>query len=577
MNDVAEFAKPSLEYGHLSPLLIVLAGAFLAVLVEAFVPRPRRFLVQTLLTAVVLVAAIVATLAVSLDLPEASGVDVSGLSASGVVGAMGSLALDGPTFYLWGLLLVLALLGTALFADRSVGGLSSFAGQAAVAPQDEHDQPAARARWEQTEVYPLLLFAVAGGLLLVAAHDLLVLFIAVEILSLPLYLLCATARRHRLLSQEAALKYFLLGAFASAFLLMGIAFTYGIAGSTTYDAVAVAVAGEGEAGAPDRVLLLAAIGLLLVGLGFKVGVAPFHAWTPDVYQGAPSPLVAWMAAATKVAAFAALTRLLLSAFGSVRDDWTPAVAALALVSMVVGTLFALTQDDVKRLLAYSSVAHAGFLMVGLLGKPSNEADSTGLGVTTAVLIYLTAYALTTVGAFAVVSTVRESGADGAAGAEATSLQSWRGLGRRAPWTAAAFGFLVLALAGIPLTSGFVGKWAVFETAASDGHWVVVVVAVLTSGVAAAFYVRVIGQMFFAEPLPVAVVRETAGTDIGGGGDTSVSVATRPVVTQGTEVTVLPMTWLTGSVIVVAAAATLVLGVLPDPLVDLVGRAGEWIR
>ena len=531
-----EFVKPVVEYAELSPLLIVFAGAFLGVVVEAFVPRARRFTVQVVLVLVVLLVALGATLALAADWADRPRGAVFGTRA-----AMGAVAVDGPTLFLWGLLLVLALLGTLLFAERRLdGGLSAFAGQAAVAPADEAAQPPERARWEQSEVYPLFLFAVTGTLLLPAADDLVVMFVALEILSLPLYLLSATARRRRLLSQEASLKYFLMGAFASAFLLYGAALAYGYAGTTSYEGIAAAV----ERGAGDDLLLYSAIGLLLVGLLFKVGAAPFHAWTPDVYQGAPTPLVAWMSAATKIAAFGALTRLLYVAFGGAGDAWSPIVSLVAVVSMALGTVLALTQDDVRRMLAYSSVAHAGFVLAGVAAtRPVQELAPGELSATTAVLFYLATYGIATLGAFAVVTLVRD------ASGEVSSLRRWAGLGRMSPWVAGIFGLFMLGLAGIPLTSGFVGKWAVFEVAGADGRWPVVVTAVLMSAVAAAFYVRVIGVMFFgrAEPAPGAAPL----------------VATTPSA-------------MAVAVVGVTGALTLLLGVVPDPLLDLAGRAGEWL-
>lgn len=533
-----EFLKPTLEYFELSPVLVVFAGACLGVLVEAFVPRGRRFTTQVALTFSVLAVALLLTVLVAVDVFDRAPATLpSGGEGHGLVGAMGSLAVDGPVLYLWGLLLVLALLGAALFAERRIdGGLSAFAGQVAAVPGSDAEQAPSRARWEQSEVYPLFLFAVTGTLLFPAASDLLVMFVALEILSLPLYLLCASARRRRLLSQEAALKYFLLGAFASAFLLYGAALLYGYAGSTSYGAIREAAA----TGAGDRALLLAAVALILVGLLFKVGAAPFHSWTPDVYQGAPTPLVAYMSAATKVAAFGAMVRLLHVALGEVRDDWAPAVYAVAIVSMVVGTVLALTQDDVKRLLAYSSVAHAGFVLAGVLGlRDSVDLGPGEISASTAVLFYLTTYALTSVGAFAVLTLVRDDSG------EVSSLQRWRGLGKESPWVAGLFGFFMLALAGIPLTAGFIGKWSVFSVAGAVGAWPLVVTAVLLSAVAAAFYVRVIGLMFFSTPTGTAprVVRPSA---------------------------------LTLTVLVVTLVGTVVLGVVPDPLLDFVGGTGEWL-
>jgi NADH-quinone oxidoreductase subunit N len=277
------------------------------------------------------------------------------------------------------------------------------------------------------------------------------------------------------------------------------------------------------------------------GLLFKVGAAPFHAWTPDVYQGAPTAVTAFMAAGTKVAAFGALLRLFYVGFGADRWTWQPMLWVVAILTMVVGAVLAIAQTDVKRMLAYSSIAHTGFLLTGVLGVQSAADLAEGqLTSLQAVLFYLVTYGFATMGAFAVVTLVRDSGG------EQTHLSRWAGLGKESPLVAGTFAFFLLAMAGIPLTSGFVGKWAVFEAALSAGAYPVVVVAILSSVVAAFFYVRVIRLMYFAEPT---------------GDGPSVS---NPSI-------------LTASTIAIGAAATLVLGVVPGPVLDLAGRAGEFIR
>jgi NADH-quinone oxidoreductase subunit N len=528
-----KFTAPHIQYDLISPVLIVVGVAVLGVLVEAAVPRARRYWLQVGLSAVGLVAAIGGTVYV-LDKINAG----SDHPKPGYVVAEGALAVDGPTLFSWALILVLALLGVLLFAERDLeGGVTAFAGQAAALPGTEAEREASAKGLEHTEVFPLLMFAVTGMMLFPAANDLLTLFVALEVLSLPLYLLCGLARRRRLLSQEAALKYFMLGAFSSGFFIYGIALVYGYAGSMQFDKIATAVAGSSS----DRILLLAGMGMLAVGLLFKVGAAPFHAWTPDVYQGAPTAVTGFMAAATKVAAFGALLRLFYVAFGGARWDWRPMMWAVAILTMVVGSVFALTQTDVKRLLAYSSIAHAGFVLVGFLGARSLADIHAGdINPVQAVLFYVTTYGLMTMAAFAIVTVVRDSGG------EATHLSRWAGLGKESPLVAGVFAFLLLGMAGIPLTSGFTGKWAVFAAALSAGAWPVVIVAVLMSAVAAYFYVRVIVVMFFADPV-------------------------------GEGPTVAVPSVLTSSVIAVGAAATLVLGVVPGPLLDALGRIAEFIR
>ena len=528
-----EFVKPNIEYAELWPMLVVFGVACAGVLVEAFLPRSLRYPVQSLLALAGLVVALVGTCLVAADL-QVLGDGV----ARGLIAAEGTIAVDGPSVFLWGLVLVFAIGGVLLFAERRLeGGVTAFAGQAAALPGTEAERRASTAGMEHTEVYPLLMFAVGGMMLFPAANDLLTMFVALEVLSLPLYLLCGLARRRRLLSQEAALKYFLLGAFSSGFFLYGIALVYGFAGSMEFAAINEAIRNDVD----NRVLLSIGVGMLAVGLFFKVGAAPFHAWTPDAYQGAPTAVTAFMAAATKVAAFGAILRLFYVALGADRWSWQPMRWIVAILTMVVGSVLAIAQTDIKRLLAYSSVAHTGFLLTGVLGVQSATDLSVGqLTSLQAVLFYLVTYGFATLGAFAVVTLVRDSGG------EQTHLSRWAGLGKESPLVAGVFAFFLLAMAGIPLTSGFVGKWAVFEVALSADAWPVVIAAVLMSIVAAFFYVRVIVLMYFSEP---------AG---------EVPSVSRPSV-------------LTAATIAVGAAATLAIGVVPGPVLELAGSAGQFLR
>ncbi len=528
-----EYLKPTIEYGELSPVLIIFAVACLGVIVEAFVARERRHVIQVSLAGAGVVGAFVATVLVALNLdPVGSG--------RGVVGAEGSLVVDGPTTFFWGLVLVFALGGVALFAERRLeAGVSAFAGQAAALPGTEAERQAATRGLAHTEVYPLLMFAVLGMLLFPAAGDLLMMFVALEVLSLPLYLLCGLARRRRLLSQEAAMKYFLLGAFSSGFFLYGVALVYGFAGSMSFGAIHEAVLNQ----TGNRALLLIGIAMLSVGLLFKVGAAPFQAWTPDVYQGAPTAVTAFMSAGTKVAAFGAMLRLYYVAFGAGRWDWQPMLWIIAVLTMVLGAVLAIVQTDVKRMLAYSAVAHTGFLLTGVLGVQSAVDLSDGqITSLQAVMFYLTSYGVASLGAFAIVMVVRD------ANGEAAAFARWTGLGKRSPVVAGIFAFFLLSMAGIPLTAGFVGKWSVFTVAMAAGAWPVVLVAIASSVVAIYFYIRFIRLMFFTDP--------PAGEAVG-------------------EVTLAaPLTTVT---IAVCAAATLALGVIPGPLLDLAGRAGDFIR
>ena len=283
------------------------------------------------------------------------------------------------------------------------------------------------------------------------------------------------------------------------------------------------------------------MGMVTVGLLFKIGAVPFQAWTPDVYQGAPTAVTAFMSAATKVAAFGAIMRLFYVAFGTERWSWQPLFWVIAILTMVVGSVLAIAQTDVKRMLAYSSVAHTGFLLTGVLGLTA-AADKLPGEITSlqAVLFYLTTYGFLTLSAFAVVSIVRDSSG------EITHLRRWAGLGRTAPVVAGAFALFLLGMAGIPLTSGFTGKWAVFAAAASADAWPVVVIAVLASAVAAFFYLRVIVLMYFTDPV----------------GD-------------GPSVTMPSV--LTSATIALGVGVTVYLGLVPGPVLDLAGRAGEFIK
>lgn len=471
-----------INYGAIMPLLIIIGAACIGVLLEAFLPRHQRWSAQVFLT---LLAVVGAGAAMALYLSDAP--------AEGELTLSDSLAIDRPALFLWGTLLALALGAVLMIADRSVEPGGALVAQAAVRPGTKQDreqrlgaQPHRRdaARFQmQTEVFPLTLFALGGMMTFCAANDLLTMFVALEVLSLPLYLMCGLARRRRLLSQEAAVKYFLLGAFASAFFLYGLALLYGYAGSVRLADIANAAAGSDR----SDTLLFAGMALLIVGLLFKGSVGPFHAWTPDVYQGAPTPITAFMAACTKVAAFGAILRVLQVGLESTQWEWRGVLWGVAIVSMVIGAVLGLTQTDIKRMIAYSSIAHAGFMMVGAIVLNEDGLSST--------LFYLLTYGFTTLAAFGVVSLVRD--ADG----EATHLSQWAGLAKRSPLVAGVFAFLLLAMAGIPLTSGFIGKFVVFSAALSDGMAPLVVVALIASAVAAFFYLRVIVLMYFSEPAP----------------------------------------------------------------------------
>ena len=472
-------------------------------------------------------------------LPE--GILAAGGMAVLVVGA--SLRKRRPGLLLGATIVILALAaGAALlgighyrsaFDDRiALDGFATFtkvllcaAGAVAVVAahaflkQEEAPQP---------ELFALVLFSTIGMMLMASASDLLVLFVALETFSLAFYVLAAF-RRGRRDSQEASLKYFLTGSFASAFLLYGVALCYGALGTTRFPGVATLPA----ASVPVRGLLPVGLALVLVGLAFKAAAVPFHMWTPDVYDGAPAPLSGFLAAGSKIAAYAAALRLLTSAFPYLQPQWRPAVGAVAVLTMVVGSVVAVAQTNVKRMLAYSAIAHSGFLLVGVAAaNPEGVSGS---------LFYLAAYSFTVLGAFAVVYAV------GGPGEERINISDYRGLGRRHPWLATALALMLLSLAGIPPTIGFWAKVEVFGAGMKAGLAPLVVVGVLTSTIAAAFYLRLVAVMFLdGEEGWVSAVKEKVAPGLG------IAVAI--------------------SALVVAAV-----GVAPDFLIELAKKATFAIR
>ncbi len=336
------------------------------------------------------------------------------------------------------------------------------------------------------ELYVLLMLSAAGGAIMAGANDLIVLFLGLEVLSIAAYVLTALNLR-KSSSLEAGMKYFVLGAFSSAFLLYGIALVYGAVGSTNLARVSEFLEAGGLA---EDGLLLGGFALMLVGLFFKIAAVPFHAWTPDVYQGSPTPVVGYMAAGVKIAGFAALLRVFVGAFGSYGDDWQPMVYAVAIVTMLVGSVVAIVQGDVKRMLAYSSISHAGFVLVAV------EANSTD-GVA-AALFYLATYAVIAVGSFAVVSVVAGSNAESGAGGERVNLSDYRGLAGRHPVLSAALLVLLLAQAGVPFTSGFFAKFFVIGAAVDVGSYWLAVVAMVLAVVAAFIYLRLVVAMYLSD-------------------------------------------------------------------------------
>ncbi|MBM2617988.1 NADH-quinone oxidoreductase subunit NuoN [Actinoplanes sp. LDG1-06] len=510
---MGELSLPGIDYGALLPMLILFGAACLGILVEVFTPRRSRNGIQLTLAFLALAASFVAVI-------------VQHSTRKITIG--GAVAVDGPTVFLQGALLVLGAVSLMLIGERSIERGGPFVSQAAITVGSQKDVKQANDQPGMTEVYPLTIFAIGGMMLFVAANDLLTMFVALEVFSLPLYLLCALARRRRLLSQEAALKYFLLGSYASAFFLFGVALVYGFSGGISLSAVHDAVANPQR----SQILLYAGLAMIAIGLLFKAALAPFHVWTPDVYQGAPTPITALMAACTKVAAFGALLRILYVAFDGVRWDFQPVLGAIAALTMLVGAILAVTQTDMKRLLAYSSVANAGYLLVGVLALNEEGLSST--------MFYLVAYGFSVLAAFGIVTLVRD--ADG----EATHLARWAGLGRKSPLFAATFTFILLAFAGIPLTSGFTSKFAVFGAAVEGGQTWLVIFGVITSMLLAFPYLRVVVMLWLSEP----------------------SETTPTVSIPG---------FLTSAALVIGVAATIALGVVPAPLIDLTRDAAQFVR
>ena len=377
------------------------------------------------------------------------------------------------------------------------------------------------------EMFTLSLFALLGMFVMISGNNFLVIYLGLELLTLSSYALVAL-RRDNATATEAAMKYFLLGAYSSGFFVFGAAMLYGFSGTISFNGIVESMA----ANPGGNGLLIAGACLLFVGLLFKIGAVPFHQWTPDVYQGAPTPATAFMAAGVKIAAVGGLLRLCYVALGGLRWDWRPVMWAVAIATMLIGAIVALTQTDIKRMLAYSAIANAGFMLIGVIA--TNAAGLSG------TMFYLLAYGFSTLGAFAIVSLVRDPAG------EATKLSQWAGLGKTSPLVAGAMAIMLLAFAGIPLTSGFTSKFAVFEAGIQGGATPVVIVGVFASAIAAFFYVRVIVLMFFtdrAEDAPSVVVPSS----------------------------------LTAVAIGVAVAVTVILGVLPQSVLDLADKASTFIR
>jgi NADH-quinone oxidoreductase subunit N len=470
----------TLELTPVLPAFIVAVCGLVVLLVQAFTPR------------------------------EGSSALLAPLSLAGIAGAFAAVVLTARGRGLG------AVLGGSVAADQySLFFHALILGIAAVAVLLSPSYLRATGR-ERGEYYGLLLFSVVGMLGLVSSLDLVSIFVALEIMSVAVYALAAF-HRDRLESQESAVKYFITGAFSSAFFLYGVALLYGLSGSTSLARIAQAAAASGQTG--QHGLALLGVGFLLVGFGFKVASVPFHMWAPDVYEGAPTTVTALMSAGVKAAAFGAFLRVFLQALPSLAAQWQPAVAILAVLSMVVGNLGALAQSNIKRMLAFSSVAHAGYLLTALVAAP-------GLGPE-AILFYLVAYAAVNLGGFGAIAALARGNR------EPLSLDDMAGLGERRPLLAAGLTVFLISLTGVPISAGFVGKFHLFRAAVEAGYTSLAIVGMLMSVVSAYYYLRVVVAMYMREPV---------GEDVWA-----------------------PVGVASGVALAVAVAATLILGVYPGPL------------
>jgi NADH-quinone oxidoreductase subunit N len=431
------------------PLVLLVVWACALLLVDLFIPRDRKGL-----TALFAALGLLVSLVVSI-----TQIGTSDTAFNGMV------TIDGFAVFLTITLLVTGLMAVALAYDYLK-----------------------RMGIERGEYYVLLLFSIGGMMLMTLAADLIVVFLALEWLSIPLYVLAGFARP-RLESEEAAMKYFLLGAFASGFLVYGVALVFGATGSTALSAVVAAL----TAGTANLSLLSIGAGLILVGFAFKVAAVPFHMWTPDVYQGAPSSVTAFMAVGAKIGGFAALLRVFVSAFPGLAAEFTPVIWMLAALTLVLGNVVAIAQRNMKRLLAYSSIAHAGYILMAVVpyGQPALSGDAVA-----AALFYLVAYAFTNFGAWAVVIALEQAEGKGLA------LEDYAGLGRKYPLLAAAMAVFMLSFTGVPPTLGFAGKLFVFRTVLEGGFIGLALIGVLTSLVSAYYYLRVVVVMYMQDGDPV---------------------------------------------------------------------------
>lgn len=455
-----ELVAPAVDVGALAPFLIVAAGALIVLLLDLVVPPERREILGYL-------AVGTAALAIIACVP---------LWDRGRVAFAGMVQVDNFGLFVG----MIALAATALSLLLAIDYIR-------------------REGINFGEYYPLVLLTASGMLLMALASDLIMIFIGLEILSIGLYILAGFARGDQR-SEESAIKYFLLGSFSLGFLVYGTSLVYGATGTTNFTGIGQALDDPATSTNP---LLLAGLAMILVGFAFKLALAPFHAWTPDVYSGAPTSVTAFMSVGTKAATFAALLRMVLIAMPQLRLDWAPTLWALAVVTMIVGNLAAVTQRNIKRMLAYSSIGQAGYILVAVVAAERLQVRDEAV---TSILFYLLAYTFMNLGAFAVVIALTGAGGMEAGtgrwlpGRERLDLETdYAGLARRHPVLAGALALFMLSLGGIPPTAGFFGKLLVFRAAVDAGYWPLALVGVLTSVVALGFYLRVVIQMYSRQP------------------------------------------------------------------------------
>ena len=511
--EVEPLELPHVEWSLISPELILIGGA-LALLVAGTFRRDRAMATAScIFTVAVGLAAMVA----AWGLWE----DVGGGSRGARLAVADAVVVDG-----YGIFFTFAICSAVVLGALLAHGYLR---------QENLESPS---------FLVLMMLSASGGIVMAKANDLILIFLGLEILSIALYVLAGYHQR-REQSREAAIKYFVLGSFSSAFFLYGVALTSGATGSTNLGFISAFLGTQTVTGG----VLLGGFALLLVGLGFKVAAVPFHMWTPDVYQGSPTPVTGFMAAAAKAAGFAALLRIFFSAFGTERLDWQPIVWVLAVLSMVVGSVLAVVQSDVKRMLAYSSISHAGYVLIGL--QAANDRGIAGS------LFYLLAYTFLILGSFAIVGLVSRRGDD------RTGLDAYRGLARDRPLLAFAFTVFLLAQAGVPFTSGFLAKFYVISAAVEARSYAIAVIAMLAAVVAAFFYLRLIVVMYMAEDQTLAGVGpETALTGASQGGvTTSVATVTRVEIPVAAAVA-----------IGIALAFTIGAGLIPQPVLDFARHA-----